>query len=201
MAAPASACDAVEYWHDPSKDTLRVELMVETTQSIFAADGTVALPRLIADGRGRIGAAHFGTYDYTAACGITAGASAHDASRVRLREARDAGRARGDGHLAVRRRDQHHAAGAVRGLYGFFLEGFDAASERLWNFLRKAAQATRAGDVFDGAATAQGVLNYLPRAVNWGAITKQEALDGSGLTLVELRGRSFLTILANRRRS
>ena len=46
--------------------------MVETTQSIFASDGTVALPRFIAEGGGRIVAAHFGTYDYTAACGITA---------------------------------------------------------------------------------------------------------------------------------
>src|SRR5213596_4119563 len=46
--------------------------MIETTQSVFAADGSVALPRLIAEGGGRIVAAHFGTYDYTAACNITA---------------------------------------------------------------------------------------------------------------------------------
>jgi citrate lyase beta subunit len=46
--------------------------MIETAESIFAADGRVALPSLISAGRGRIVAAHFGTYDYTAALGITA---------------------------------------------------------------------------------------------------------------------------------
>ena len=72
VAAMASACDAFERARGLAAGTLKFELMVETTQSIFAADGTVALPRLIAEGRGRIVAAHFGTYDYTAACGITA---------------------------------------------------------------------------------------------------------------------------------
>src|SRR5262249_38248627 len=65
-------CDAFEYWRDITPGVLRFELMIETTQSIIAPDGLVALPRLIAEGNGRIVAAHFGTYDYTAACGITA---------------------------------------------------------------------------------------------------------------------------------
>ena len=72
VAALASACDAFEYWRGLPAGVLRFELMVETTQSIFAADGTVALPRLVAEGGGRIVGAHFGTYDYTAACSITA---------------------------------------------------------------------------------------------------------------------------------
>src|SRR5580765_4521814 len=72
VAALASACDAFEYWRELTPGTLRFELMIETTQSVFAADGTIALPRLIAEGGGRIVGAHFGTYDYTAACGITA---------------------------------------------------------------------------------------------------------------------------------
>jgi citrate lyase beta subunit len=72
VTALASACDAFEYWSELPAGTLRFELMVETTQSIFASDGSVALPRLIVEGGGRIVAAHFGTYDYTAACGITA---------------------------------------------------------------------------------------------------------------------------------
>src|SRR4029077_2202436 len=72
VAALASACDAFEYWRDVPSGLLRFELMVETTQSIVAQDGTIALPQLIAEGGGRIVAAHFGTYDYTAACGITA---------------------------------------------------------------------------------------------------------------------------------
>src|SRR5262249_2827791 len=64
--------DAFEYWRELPSGTLAFELMIETTQSVFAADGGVALPRLVAEGRGRIVTAHFGTYDYTAACGITA---------------------------------------------------------------------------------------------------------------------------------
>jgi hypothetical protein len=36
--------------------------------------------------------------------------------------------------------------------------------------------------------------------MNCGAITEQEAVRTSGLTVEELRGRSFVKILANRRR-
>ncbi len=84
-------------------------------------------------------------------------------------------------------------------LYAFFLEGLDAASDRLRNFVQKAAQATLVGEVFDDAATGQGLLNYFLRAINCGAITEEEALQRSGLTLEELRGRSFVKILKNRR--
>ena len=45
----------------------------------------------------------------------------------------------------------------------------------------------------------QGLLNYFLRAVNCGAITEEEALERSGLTLEELRGRSFVRILKSRR--
>jgi len=85
-------------------------------------------------------------------------------------------------------------------VYAFFLEGMDQASDRLRNFVAKAAQATLVGEVFDDAATGQGLLNYFLRAVNCGAMTEDEAIERSGLTLEELRGRSFVKILANRRR-
>jgi HpcH/HpaI aldolase/citrate lyase family len=52
--------------------TLQLELMVETTQSIVDAVGRLALPALLAACRGRATGAHFGAYDYTASCGITA---------------------------------------------------------------------------------------------------------------------------------
>src|SRR5439155_2827868 len=86
-------------------------------------------------------------------------------------------------------------------VYAFFLEGLDAASDRLRNFVRKAAQATLVGEVFDDAATGQGLLNYFLRATNCGAITESEAVEMSGLTVDELRGRSFVKILANRRQN
>jgi citrate lyase beta subunit len=232
VAAMASACDAFEYWRDIAKGQLRVELMIETTQSIFAPDGAVALPRFIAEGNGRIVAAHFGTYDYTAACSITA-AEQHMlhpvcdfAKHVMQVALAGTGIWLSDGAtniLPVGSRDAVHRAwrlhathirhslssGFYQGwdlhpaqlpsrfatVYAFFLEGLDAASERLRNFVDKAAQATLVGDVFDDAATGQGLLNYFLRAWACGAITEDEACRMSGLSAVELRSRSFARIL------
>ncbi len=85
-------------------------------------------------------------------------------------------------------------------LYAFFLEGLDAAGARLSNFVEAAAKATLVGEVFDDAATGQGLLNYFLRAINCGAITEEEATNRTGLTVDELRTRSFLRILEGRRR-
>ncbi len=85
-------------------------------------------------------------------------------------------------------------------VYAFFLKSLDPAAARLRNFVDKAAQATLVGDVFDDAATGQGLLNFLLRGVNCGAFTEEEAA-ASGLTIDELRGRSFLKIMENRRKS
>ena len=236
VTALASACDAFEYWRDIAGLALKFELMIETTQSVFAADGTVALPRFIAEGQGRIVAAHFGTYDYTAACGITAAHQhmAHPvcdfAKHVMQVALAGTGIWLSDGatnvmpigsrevvHRAWRLHAEHIRHSLVTGfyqgwdlhpaqlpsryaaVYAFFLEGLDAASDRLKNFVQKAAQATLVGDVFDDAATGQGLLNYFLRAMNCGAITEDEAVEKSGLTLNELRGRSFVKILAQRR--
>jgi hypothetical protein len=84
-------------------------------------------------------------------------------------------------------------------VFAFFLEGLDAAAERLSNFVGKAAQATLVGEVFDDAATGQGLLNYFLRAINCGAVSEEEAARRTGITLEELRGRSFLKILQARR--
>lgn len=254
VEAMASACERFEREHGLSRDTLKFELMIETTQSVFAADGSVALPRLIAGGRGRIVAAHFGTYDYTAACGITAahqhmlhpscdfaksvmqvalagtpilmsdGATnvmpvgPHRTSSGGALSAVQRAENTAVVHRAWRLHAEHTRHSLVTGfyqgwdlhpaqlpsryttVYAFFLEGLDAASERLRNFVQKAAQATLVGDVFDDAATGQGLLNYFLRALNCGAVTETEALELSGLTLDELRGRSFVRILEIRRK-
>src|SRR5207248_7152545 len=52
--------------------SLKMEPMIETTQSILDETGESMLPKLLAAARGRCIAAHFGTYDYTASCNITA---------------------------------------------------------------------------------------------------------------------------------
>jgi len=236
VAALAQACEAFEYWRELPAKSLTFEVMVETTQSIFGPDGSVALPKLVAAGGGRIVAAHFGTYDYTAACGITA---AHQhmlhpvcdfAKQVMQVSLAGTGIWLSDGatnvmplgsrdsvHQAWRLHAQHVRHSLVNGFYqgwdlhpaqlpsrfatvfAFFLEGLDAASERLRNFVSKAAQATLVGDVFDDAATGQGLLNYFLRALNCGAVSEHEAVDKSGLTLEELRSRSFVGILKGRR--
>jgi len=236
VAALAQACEAFEYWRELPAHSLRFEMMVETTQSIVGLDGSVALPKLVAHGGGRIVAAHFGTYDYTAACGITA---AHQhmlhpvcdfAKHVMQVSLAGTGIWLSDGatnvmpvgsrdtvHRAWRLHAAHVRHSLTNGFYqgwdlhpaqlpsrfatvfAFFLEGLDAASERLRNFVGKAAQATLVGDVFDDAATGQGLLNYFLRAINCGRIGGQEAGEKDGLPLDERGGRSFFAILDRRR--
>jgi citrate lyase beta subunit len=84
-------------------------------------------------------------------------------------------------------------------VFSFFMEGLDRAGERLSNFVDQAAQATLVGEVFDDAATGQGLLNYFLRAINCGAITEEEALERTGLQREELETRSFVSILASRK--
>jgi citrate lyase beta subunit len=255
VAALASACDAFEYHRDLLRGTLKIELMVETTQAVVAADGSVALPRLVSAGRGRVVAAHFGPYDYTAACNVTAAHQGLDHPLCdfarHLMQAALAGTGvwlsdgptnimpigphrptsnrgltadeREENARIVHRAWRSHAASVrnalMAGIYqgwdlhpaqlpsryatvfGFFLESLDSASERLRNFIQEAAQATRVGNVFDDAATGQGLLNYFLRALNCGAIDENEAVEKSDLTLEELRGRVFARILEGRRGS
>lgn len=83
-------------------------------------------------------------------------------------------------------------------LYAFFLEGIDAAGTRLRHFVEKAAQATLVGNVFDDAATGQGLLNFFLRGINSAAITEEEALRMTGLTAEDFQGRSFVRIMRTR---
>lgn len=97
--------------------------------------------------------------------------------------------------------DLHPAQLPVRyaATYAFFLEGLDRAEARLGNFVNRAAQATRTGQVFDDAATGQGLLNFFLQAVDAGAITEDEAVQRARLSLQELRGKSFARIVEQRR--
>lgn len=234
--------------------TLKFEIMVEVPQAIIGADGRCMLPDLVRAGDGRITAAHFGTYDYTAGVGITAahqhmrhpacdhakhamqvslagtGVWLSDGSTtvmpVPVHRAAPGGPPLTAAQLDANRRSVHRAwklhyddvrhslvGGFYQGwdlhpaqlptryaaVFAFFLESVESAGARLKNFVDKAAQATLVGDVFDDAATGQGLLNYFLRGINCGALTEQEALEMTGLTLDELRGRSFLKILDGRR--
>jgi hypothetical protein len=82
-------------------------------------------------------------------------------------------------------------------VYAFFRLARQAATDRLRNFVEKAAQATLAGDVFDDAATGQGLLNFFVRAINSGALTVDETRE-TGLSMDELRAKSFVEIIKRR---
>ena len=231
----ADIYDALEPRLGLPAGTLKLEFMIETTQSILSERGESNLPRFLDAARGRAVAAHFGTYDYTASCNITASEQrmdhpACDFARHMMQIAyAGTGIWLSDGatnvlpigdqetvHRAWRLHVQHIRHSLVHAyyqgwdlhpaqlptryaaVYSFFLEGLAAATERLRNFMEKAGQATLVGDVFDDAATGQGLLNYFIRGVNSGALTEQEAL-ATGLTLDELRSRSFVKILQGRR--
>ena len=232
----AQACAAFEKSHRLPAGSLKFEVMIETAESIFSRDGRIALPDFIARGQGRITAAHFGTYDYTAAMGITAAHQnmlhpscdfAKHVMQVALAGTEvwlsdgatnimPVGKDRAVIHAAWKMHADQVRHSLVNGFYqgwdlhpaqlptryaavfAFFIEGLAAGSDRLKNFVQKAAQATLVGDVFDDAATGQGLLNYFLRAMNCGAIDEREAVELSGLTVAELQSRSFAKIISAR---
>ena len=241
--------EILEARHGLPPGTLRFELMVETTQALIGPDGYCPLPSLLAAGEGRCVGAHLGTYDFTAACNITAAYQMMDhpmcdlAKGLMLLAYAGTGVFLSDGAtnvmpvaphrgstLSAEQLEENRAAvygawqlahrhirhslegGFYQGwdlhpgqlparyatCYAFFLEGLASAGERLKNFIEKAAQATLVGEVFDDAATGQGLLNYFLRALNCGAIDLSD-VEQTGLTASEVELRSFAKILAARR--
>ena len=83
-------------------------------------------------------------------------------------------------------------------VYSFFLESYDDALHRLKIFVERAARATLTGEVFDDAATGQGLLNYFLTGLNCGALSEEQVV-ATGLTVDEIKTRSFLKILEGRR--
>jgi len=252
VSALADIFDLLERQNGLPEGSLKLEMMIETTQSIINAEGRINLPLLLQAARGRCLAAHFGTYDYTASCSITAAhqhmthPSCDFAKHMMQVSFAGTGLWLSDGatnimpvgphrapegsslsqdqveenravvHRAWKLHYDHIQHSLVGGfyqgwdlhpaqlptryaaVYAFFLESLDAASERLRNFVEKAAKATLVGDVFDDAATGQGLLNYFLRALNCGALTEEEGLRLSGLTRDELQSGSFVKILKSR---
>jgi citrate lyase beta subunit len=241
--------ELLEHRHRLAPGSLRFEIMIETPQALVGPDGYCPLSALLRACHGRCAGAHLGTYDFTAACNITA---AHQsmthplcelAKGMMLLAFAGTGIFLSDGatnvmpipphrgselsaaQLAENRAVVHGAwqlshsnirhslaGGFYQGwdlhpaqlparyaaCYGFFLEGLPNATERLKNFVTQAGEASLVGDVFDDAASAQGLLNYFLRASSCGAV-EQRDLEETGLTLAEVQLRSFAKILAARR--
>mgnify|MGYP002398222028 CR=1 FL=1 len=242
--------ELIEQAHGLSRGALQLETMVEATQIIMDDEGRNPLMRIIKAGEGRCIAAHFGTYDYTASCGITARYQtmahpvcdfAHHMTKVALAgtgiflsdgatNVMPIGPHRGDHltfeqqaenraavHKAWRTGYQHTMHSLINGFYqgwdlnpaqlpmryaatyNFFLSSYEDAVFRLKTFVERAAISTLTRDIFDDAATGQGLLNFFLKAMNCGAISEEAAL-ATGLTLEEIRSRSFYRILEGRRK-
>lgn len=63
-------CEALEQAHGLPDRTLRFELQIESPQAILGADGTATVAKALHRSDGRCLGLHYGTYDYSAACGI-----------------------------------------------------------------------------------------------------------------------------------
>ncbi len=230
--------------------SLKMETMVEATQIIMDDEGRNPLMKIVKAGEGRLIAAHFGTYDYTASCGITAKYQtmahpvcdfAHHMTKVALggtgiflsdgaTNVMPVAPHRGDDLTAKQIKENHQSVhnawrigynhslhslinGFYQGwdlnpaqlpmryaaTYNFFLSSITDATHRLKSFVDRAAISTLTGDIFDDAATGQGLLNFFLKAMNCGAITEAEA-TATGLTIDEIRSRSFFKILQGRRK-
>ena len=213
-------------------------------------EGRNPLFRIIKASEGRCIAAHFGTYDYTASCNITAKYQtmdhpvcdfAHHMTKVALggtgiflsdgaTNVMPVAPHRGDDltyeqlvenrqsvHAAWKKGFDHTMHSLINGFYqgwdlnpaqlpmryaatyNFFLSSYEDAVFRLKTFVDRAAISTLTGDIFDDAATGQGLLNFFLKAMNCGAISEDEALV-TGLSIDEIRSRSFYRILQGRRK-
>jgi len=241
--------ELIEKKNNLAPNSLKMETMVEATQIIMDEEGKNPLMRIVRAGEGRLIAAHFGTYDYTASCGITAKYQtmahpvcdfAHHMTKVALGGtgiflsdgatnvmpvAPHRGEALSSKQLKENRDSVHNAwrigyghsmHSLVNGFYqgwdlnpaqlpmryaatyNFFMSSIDDATLRLKTFVDRAAISTLTGDIFDDAATGQGLLNFFLKAMNCGAITEEEA-TATGLSVEEIRTRSFYKILKGRR--
>jgi hypothetical protein len=228
---------------------LHIEIMVETTKSLLNQQGQFALPLIADAGNGRIRAAHFGAFDYTAELGIIAKyqtlqhQSCNFARNIMKVSLEGTGIRLSDGATNVMpigphrsellSKDELDANRAVihrawklhfdnithslqngfyqgwdlhpsqlipryAATYSFFIENLQESSERLSNFLARAARSTMHTNVFDDAASGQGLLNFFIRGYNCGAINEDEILN-AGLTIEELRLRSFSKIIRSRK--
>ncbi|XVV02258.1 DUF6986 family protein [Actinosynnema sp. CA-248983] len=195
---------------------LRFEIQVETTQSIVDDDGRLAVPQLIKAGRGRVTALHFGTYDYTASCGLGAAHQhlAHGACdfarNVMQVSAANQGVELSDGStnvLPVGDNVEHgwrtHYTLVRRSLAHGFYQGWDLHPAQLVtryaavhayyretlaaDAQRLKAYVDKAGTtILDEPATAQALSTSFLRALDCGAVTADELHALTGLTLPTL---------------
>ena len=228
---------------------LKMEIMIETTQSVFNTDGEVTARKIANAAGNRCLGAHFGTYDYTASCDLIAAYQTMDnevcdfARQVMKVAFGGSGIFLSDGatniiplaphqgenpsslqnsenlesvHRSWKLSYGHIRHSLANAFYqgwdlhpaqlpiryaanaAFFLEQLQVSTGRLRNLVEQASSATVSGDVFDDAATGQGLLNYFFRALNSGAIDPED-VESAGVSVEEVQAGSFRNIVEARR--
>jgi citrate lyase beta subunit len=244
VTALVEILEKLEKNHKLKPGSLKIELMIELTQTIMSEEGVAHTWHLVKASQGRCRGLHFGTYDYTASCDVIAHFQAMDnpvcdfAKHIMQNTAAATGLMISDGSTNIfpvpvhpgsdnpaeisenvesfyrawkiqyaniqhslrtgfyQGWDLHPAQLPIRyvACYAFYLESFDQIFQRMKNFLAISGQATLSDDVFDDAATGQGLVNYFLKGYNCGAITKAD-IAALKITPEVLQTRSFAKII------
>jgi citrate lyase beta subunit len=196
---------------------LRFEIQIETTQSVVDPQGRLAIPTFIEAGRGRVSGLHFGTYDYTAGCGLGAAHQhlAHGACdfarNVMQVSAAGTGVALSDGSTNVLPVGDNvhegwrtHYRLVRRSLAHGFYQGWDLHPAQLVTryaavhaFYLEGVEADArrlkayvehaGGAILDEPATAQALSASFIRALDCGALEEDEVRRVTGLTVTDLQ--------------
>lgn len=203
-AALHALLSAFEKKHTLPNGSIKAEIMIESPQAILAFDGTVPL-RPFADALGgRCFAAHFGTYDYTAACGVVSSHQTMDHGACdfakRVMQAAFAGTGVnvsdgativlpvGDDPAAVRRAWRLHYDNATRSLVDGFYQGWDLHPAQL-PARYAAVYAFFLAGLPDAAARLKNFIEKAARATQVGGVF-DDAASGQGLLNFFLRARA-----------
>ncbi|WP_159841491.1 DUF6986 family protein [Nocardia sp. CY41] len=223
VTALVQLCVGVERAYGIAEGSLRFELQIESPQAILAADGTSPVATMLTLSEGRCSALHFGTYDYTAACGVAAPDQAldHPAADYAKAVMQVAAAQTGvwvcdgstqivpDGDPAAALRNHHRLV--TRALRRGYYQGWDMHPGHLvtrwlatYDFFRRAIDvavprlldylARRGGDVVDEPATAEALAATVLRGIECGARPDAGAPELTEAVLRALAARSPLPV-------
>ena len=187
------------------------EIQVETPQSVLGPDGTALLARMIRAADGRCTAFHYGTYDYSAYVGISAGDQSLEhpvadyAKAVMQAAAAGTGVRLSDGSTNLLPVGDQLAAGwalhhrlVTRALHRGYYQGWDLHPAQLptrfaatFGFYRagfveagdRLARYSRGADgaIADEPATARALSDFVLRGLDCGALSATEVERATGL--------------------
>jgi citrate lyase beta subunit len=199
VEAMVRLCELLESSYGLPAGKLKFELQVESPQAIVGADGAVTIAPALHAAIGRCLGLHFGTYDYTAAIGVTAAQqsmahpAADHAKAVLQAAAAETGVVVSDGSTQllpvgatadIALAWNHHAALVTRSLERAFYQGWDLHAGQLVTRYLATFSFYRSG-----LATAGRRLSaYVDRASTGLPGTADEPATARALAAVVIRG-------------